>query len=162
VLNTLLQVNADEFTPVDSMLIPTGEYASVEGTPLDLRQLHTIGEVALSPHPVVAGECGIDHNFVLAHDRHELSEAARAYSPDTEIRLVCYTDLPGIQIYTANFLCEEAGKYGRKWGRHDGFCLETQHFPDSVNHENFPSTVLRPGEVYTACTQFHVDNGSIE
>lgn len=157
VLDTQLCIHADEITPVDEVLIPTGEYMPVDGTPLDLRQPKPIGEVVHGDHPQIAVAGGIDHNFVLAHEKGALREAATAYSPRTGIRLTCSTDLPGIQVYSANFLQEESGKGGLKWGQYGGFCMETQFFPDAINHANFPSVVLRAGETLDSDTLFHVE-----
>ena len=157
VLDTRLRIPADEITPVDEVLIPTGEFMPVDGTPLDLRQEKTIGSVIAGVHPQVQLAGGIDHNFVLTHKGGTMREAASAYSPRTGIRLVCSTDLPGIQVYSANFLQEKDGKGGCQWGQYGGFCLETQDFPDAVNHPAFPSVVLRAGEEYNSCTRFHVE-----
>ncbi len=151
---TLLQIPAEEFTAVNDRLIPTGEYLPVEGTPLDLRRARPLGQVFASADPLVTGVDGLDHNFVLAHDRRPLSEAAVAYCPQTGIRLTCLTDLPGIQIYTTNSMGDVRGKAGVPFVKHGAFCLETQLFPDSVHHTNFPSAVLNPGEVFATSTQF--------
>ncbi len=158
VKNTVFRIQAEEYTPVTERLIPTGEYASVEGTPLDFRNYKPLREALYSDHPVVAPVGGIDHNFVLAHERRPLSEAVCAYSPNTRIRLTCATDLPGVQIYTANATAEPGGKYGLCWGKHQGFCIETQYFPDSVNQPAFPSIILPAGETYSSCTTIHLDH----
>lgn len=162
ILDTLLTVNADEITPVDEGLIPTGEFLPVEGTPLDFRHVKPMRDGILGTHPQIAIAGGIDHNFVLAHGKGVMREAACAYSEKSGIRLVCSTDLPGLQIYTANFLNEQAGKNGHCWSAYGGFCLETQYFPDSVNQPNFPSVFLAAGEEYTSRTDFHVDHCPIE
>ena len=152
--NTFLRIAAEEFTPVDDRLIPTGAYQSVAGTPLDLRNDTLLGDVFASNDPTVAGIGGIDHNFVLAHDWRPLSEAIWAYSPLTGIRMACSTDLPGVQVYTANVTDEPSGKYGLCWGKHEGFCVETQLFPDSVNQPNFPTVILPAGKTFTTCTTY--------
>lgn len=157
VQNTYLQVAADEFTPVNNRLIPTGEYCPVENTPLDLRKFVRLEDVFSSTDPLVADIGGLDHNFVLSHGRRPLSDAAVAYSPATGIRLTCQTDLPGIQVYTAGCLEESSGKYGLSWGPYQGLCLETQFFPDSVNQPQFPSAILRAGQAFDSCTTYHVD-----
>ena len=157
VSGTLLSILAEEFTPVNSRLIPTGEFSPVAGTPLDFRTPHPIGDVFDNNHPVVAATGGIDHNFVLAHGRRPLSKAVEAYSPLSHIRMICCTDLPGVQIYTANATDENRGKYGLAWKKHSGFCVETQYFPDSVNQSAFPSIILSAGESYHSCTTFHFE-----
>lgn len=157
ILDTELCIHADEITPVDEVLIPTGEYMPVENTPLDLRVAKPIGSVIAGDHPQVAIAGGIDHNFVLAHESGEMREACWAYSAHTGIRLTCSTDLPGLQVYSGNFLEEKSGKNGMAWGHHQGFCLETQVFPDAINHDNFPSICLRADEEYNSCTRFHVE-----
>ncbi len=156
--DVLLQIHADEITPVDEVLNPTGGYMPVEGTPLDFRKPKPLGEGIHGAHPQVAMGGGVDHNFVLAREKQPaVREAAVAVSPRSHIRLICSTDLPGVQVYSANFLEEKHGKAGHCWGRYDGFCLETQYFPDSVNQPAFPSIVLHPGEEYAATTRFHVE-----
>lgn len=157
VSSTQLCIAAEEFTPVNFRLIPTGEYHAVAGTALDFRVPHPMGDTFACDDPVVAAIGGIDHNFVLAHGRRPLSEALTAYSPLSGIRMTCCTDLPGVQVYTANATDEPAGKYGRTWGRYSGFCVETQYFPDSVNQPTFPSVILPAGETYSSCTTFHFE-----
>ncbi|MBE6806454.1 MAG: galactose mutarotase [Ruminococcaceae bacterium] len=155
--NNLLQINAAEYTPVTERLVPTGEYAPVEGTAIDFRMAKPIGEALYNEDASMAYTGGVDHNFVLAHTRPEAAlEAAYAYSPDTGIQLRCYTDLPGIQVYTGNFLDEPGGKYGLKWGQHQGFCLETQFFANSINQPNFPSIVLKAGDTFHSRTTYAV------
>ena len=157
--NILLQIQANEFTPVNERLVPTGDYASVENTALDFRQYKRIGEALDNEDATMLYTGGVDHNFVLSRVPGTMREAASAYSPDTDIRLRCYTDLPGLQVYTGNFLDEPGGKYGLKWGNHQGFCLETQYFANSINQPNFPSIVVKAGECYKACTIYHVTKG---
>lgn len=154
--NTLLQIHADEYTPVNHRLIPTGEYASVGDTALDFRSGKSIGEALNNEDATMEYTGGVDHNFVLCRTRGGLREAATAYSPATDIRLRCYTDLPGLQVYTGNFLDEPGGKYGQKWGKHQGFCLETQYFANSVNEPNFPSIIIEAGKTYRSCTMYSV------
>ena len=157
VYDTMLRINAEEYTPVTERLIPTGEYAPVAGTALDFRSFKAIGHALHNEDATMVYTGGVDHNFVLAHDRHPLSEAACAYSPVTGIRVTCCTDLPGIQVYTGNFLGENGGKYGLKWGPHQGFCLETQFCANSVNQPNFPSIILKAGETFRSRTVYGVD-----
>lgn len=147
VLNHQLTINADAYTPVDEGLIPTGEIRPVEGTPFDFRQAKAIGA------DIEDTEGGYDHNFVLNEGAEELSFAARAVSPATGISMEISTTEPGIQFYSGNFLDGSiTGKAGIVYNKHYGFCLETQHFPDSPNQPDFPSVVLRPGETYKHLT----------
>jgi len=152
--NTLLQIHAEEYTPVNERLIPTGEYAPVAGTAVDFRTPKAIAEALDHEDTTMAYTGGVDHNFVLSYKRVALREVACAYSPATGIRLRCLTDLPGLQVYTGNFLDEPGGKYGHTWGKHQGFCLETQYFANSVNQPNFPSIIVKAGEIYESCTVY--------
>ncbi|MFS8497186.1 MAG: aldose epimerase family protein, partial [Micromonosporaceae bacterium] len=153
----LLQINADHYTPVDGTLIPTGEIAPVRGTPMDFRRPTAIGERNRDGtfEQLVAGR-GYDHNWVLNRRDHtytELEEAARVVEPGSGRVLTIHTTEPGIQFYSGNFLDGTlVGTSGRLYRQGDGFALETQHFPDSPNQPDFPSTVLRPGEVYETTT----------
>lgn len=153
VLDTVLTVAADAITPVDSLLIPTGELLPVEGTPFDFRQGQSIGQALAGEHPQLTIGGGLDHNFVLGMDRR-MRQAIHAVSPRSGIAVDCRTDMPGVQIYTANFLNEKAGKGGVKLYRHQGFCMETQFFPDSPNRPEFPSTVLKAGETFRSVTEY--------
>lgn len=155
--NHLLRIHAEEYTPVTERLVPTGVYAPVEGTTIDFRNGRTIGEALLGEDACMPYTGGVDHNFVLAHGRRPLSEAAVACSPATGIRVTCCTDLPGLQVYTGNFLGENGGKYGLTWGKHQGFCLETQFFANSVNEPQFPSIILKQGDVFTSRTTYRID-----
>lgn len=153
VLDTVLTVAADAITPVDEMLIPTGELSPVEGTPFDFRQGQSIGAAQAYDHPQLRINSGLNHNFVLGQER-QMRQAVHAFSPRSGIAVDCRTDLPGVQIYAANFLDEEAGKGGIKLYRHQGFCMETQFFPDSPNHPAFPSTVLKAGDIFRTVTEY--------
>jgi aldose 1-epimerase len=149
ILGHELEIEADEYTAVESAanLIPTGELLDVRGTPLDFTTPHTIGE------RIARVEGGYDHNFVLRSGGKKMALAARAYEPASGRILEIYTDQPGIQFYSGNFLDGTVkGKGGVAYGKHFGFCLETQHFPDSPNHPNFPATILRPGQKYATVT----------
>ena len=157
VCNQMLRVAAEEYTPVTARLVPTGEYAKVEGTCIDFRDFKPIGEALQGTDACMEYTGGVDHNFVLAHGRRSFGEAAMAYSPDTKIRLTCCTDLPGVQVYTGNFLEETGGKYGLTWGKYQGFCLETQYFANSVNEPRFPSIILKAGDVFTSRTTYKID-----
>jgi len=145
--NHELMLKADHYTPVDSTLIPTGEIAPVAGTPFDFREFHAIGERV---DQLGAGTgAGYDHNFVLNNQDGDLALAAKVRDPNSGRVLSVYTTEPGIQFYGGNFLNGAVGKGGKKYDYRSGFCLETQHYPDSIHHANFPSAVLRPGEKYT-------------
>jgi aldose 1-epimerase len=147
ILGHELSLAADHFTPVDDGLIPTGEIRTVRGTPLDFRKSTSIG-ARISELPG-----GYDHNFVVNRSDKGLTSAACVYEPTTGRTMEILTTEPGIQFYSGNFLDGSLkGKKGIVYGKHHGFCLETQHFPDSVNHPNFPTTILRPGEIYAQTT----------
>lgn len=150
ILDHRLMLAADHFTPVDETLIPTGEIAPVAGTPMDFTSPQTIG----SRINQLTGEPGgYDHNYVLTDKKSPMKLAARAQGPRSGRVLEIWTTEPGIQFYSGNFLDGSLqGKSGRVYEKHAGFCLETQHFPDAVHHPNFPSTILRPGEVYQSTT----------
>jgi aldose 1-epimerase len=147
-----LMLNAKNFTPSDDTLIPTGEIKSVQGTPFDFTQAKSIGkdigQLFDQPHR------GYDHNFVLDNQGKEIALAARVFEPKSGRVMEVLTDEPGVQLYTANYLEDTRGKAGKVYGKHRAFCLETQHFPDSVNHPNFPSAILRLGEEYRTTTIF--------
>lgn len=151
VLDTVLTIDAEAITPVDGRLIPTGELQPVAGGPFDFREGKPIGRDIGAADPQLALGGGYDHNYVL---RDGFQRAVAAQSPRSGIRLECWTDQPGVQLYTANGLDVPAGKGGAVLGRHQGFCLETQHFPDSPNHPQFPSTQLRAGELFESVTEY--------
>ena len=155
ILGHQLSINADRYTPVDATLIPTGELASVEGTPFDFRQSTAIGARIDEPHEQLKNGQGYDHNWVLNRRGDGLQPAARVVEPTSGRTLEVETTEPGMQFYAGNFLDGSlTGKSGRAYQRRSGFCLETQHFPDSPNHANFPSTILRPGQEYRSRTVF--------
>ncbi len=151
-----VMINALHFTPVDSTLIPTGELRSVEGTPFDLRDPVAIGTRIDENNEQLNIGGGFDHNFVLAPSGDSLVLAARIFEPVTGRVMEVLTSEPGVQFYTGNFLGGSPlpGKAGKPYGRRTGFCLETQHFPDSPNNPHFPSTILRPGETYQTRTVY--------
>lgn len=150
VLDHLLTLDASRYTPVDDTLIPTGEIAPVNGTPMDFTEPTAIG---LRVDEVGPEPTGYDHNWVLEGDTGSLRRAARIVDPQSGRALEIWTDQPGIQFYSGNFLDGTiTGKDGVVYEKHQGFCLETQHFPDSVNQPQFPSTILRPGEEYRTTT----------
>src|SRR5262245_55868005 len=162
VLGHEITIDADRYTAVDEGLIPTGELASVEGTPFDFRQPTAIGARIDAGHEQLRHGGGYDHNFVLnggAVDSRArggvMHLAARVVEPTTGRTLVVNTTEPGVQFYAGNKLDGSAiGKSGEPYGKRSGFCLETQHFPDSPNQPHFPSTLLRPGEKYATKTVF--------
>jgi aldose 1-epimerase len=136
-------------------LIPTGELATVQGTPFDFRQSTRIGARIEQDGVQLKRGKGYDHNWVLTRTGAGLSSAARVVDPMTGRTLEIQTTEPGIQFYSGNFLDGTiTGKGGVKYGHRAGFCLETQHYPDSPNQANFPSTVLRPGQEYKSQTTF--------
>jgi len=149
----VLRLNADKYTPVDDTLIPTGEIASVEGTPLDFRKPRKIG--ARIEQLAKTAALGYDHNFVLnepeSDDKPNL--AAILFDKSSGRRLRISTTEPGIQFYSGNFLAGAKGKDGKVYAHQSGLCLETQHFPDSINQPKFPNTVLQPGEEFTSLTR---------
>ncbi|TDD86701.1 galactose mutarotase [Actinomadura darangshiensis] len=148
-----IQINASRYTPVDSTLIPTGELASVHGTPLDFTRPHTIGERIRDGHQQMVYGRGYDHNFVL--DGTGMKLAARVTAPATGRVMEVRTDQPGLQFYSGNFLTGRlVGTGGTMYRQGDGFCLETQHFPDSPNKPQFPSTTLRPGQTYDSTSVY--------
>jgi aldose 1-epimerase len=155
VLGFELKLNASRYTPVDATLIPTGELAPVEGTPFDFRKSTAIGARIDADNEQLRRGKGYDHNWVLDGAAGKLSQAAEAFDPASGRVLQVWTDQPGIQFYSGNFLDGTAkGKGGKVYGRRSGFCLETQHFPDSPNHPKFPSTELKTGQKYHTVTEF--------
>ena len=152
VLGHELMLTASHYTPVDETLIPTGEIAEVTGTPLDFTKPTEIGARIKE----LKGEpSGYDHNFALDSRGKSLALAARVYEPKTGRVMAISTTEPGIQFYTGNFLDGTiTGKDGIIYRKHHAFCLETQHFPDSIHHANFPSAVLEPGKTYTQTTVY--------
>ena len=155
ILDHEMMIQADSFTPVDDALIPTGEIRPVEGTPLDFRQATAIGSRIGDDHEQLRFGLGYDHNFVLNRSGDGLALAARVREPTTGRVMEVLTTEPGIQFYSGNFLDgHHVGKGGTAYERRSGFCLETQHYPDSPNNPAFPSTVLRPGETYRSTTVY--------
>jgi len=155
ILPTLLMIDADRYTPIDAGLIPTGELAPVAGTPFDFRKPTAIGARIDQPNEQLKLAGGYDHNFVLNGKGPEKHLAAKAVDPASGRTLTVTTTEPGVQFYSGNFLDgTRTGKFGGKYAIHAGFCLETQHFPDSPNHPKFPSTLLKPGETLNSVTVF--------
>lgn len=147
ILDHLLTIEAGRFTPVDDELIPTGEIKSVKGTPMDFTSPTAIGA------RIEAVKGGYDHNYVLNNRDGARQPAASAHEPTSGRLLEVFTSEPGLQFYSGNFLDGTLrGKSARPYNKHHGFCLETQHFPDSPHHPNFPSVILKPGETYRSET----------
>jgi aldose 1-epimerase len=155
ILGHELMLNADRYTPVDATLIPTGELAKVDGTPFDFRKATAIGARINQPDPQLKNGNGYDHNWVVNRKGEGLQLAARVLEPRSGRTLEVATTQPGVQFYSGNFLDGTLkGKRGAVYEFRNGFCLETQHFPDSPNHQDFPTTILRPGETYSTRTVF--------
>ncbi|MFH1718817.1 MAG: aldose epimerase family protein [Planctomycetota bacterium] len=148
VLSHQVMINADYYTPADEALIPTGEILSVKNTPLNFTELKTIGARIAE----LTQTRGYDHNYVLKNSGGSLVLAARVYEPQSGRVMEVHTTEPGMQFYTANGMKGLKGKGGKVYERHYGFCLETEHFPDSPNKPHFPSVVLRPGAKYATIT----------
>lgn len=152
ILNDVLMINADSFTPVDDTFMTTGEIATVEGTPMDFRTPTPIGErIDDYEYEQLKFGDGYDHNWVLNTAGDVSKLAATVYSPESGIQLEVYTDEPGVQVYTGNFLTgADTGKYGAVYGKRNAICLETQKYPDTPNKPDWPSAFLAPGDTYTS------------
>ena len=148
-----MTICADAYLPTDETAIPYGPKEKVEGTPMDFRTPHEIGERIDEDFQQLIYGKGYDHCYVLNKEGKELTLAARCCSPKTGIVMETYTTEPGVQLYTANWLNESIiGKNGHPYPERCSFCLETQHFPDSPNKPEYPTTVLRPGEAFDSRT----------
>ena len=155
ILKHRLQIFADRFTPIDTESIPTGELQAVDGTPFDFRQSKPIGKDIEAANAQLKNGKGYDHNFVLNGDAGKMRPAAIVEEFGSGRVMEVTTTEPGIQLYTGNFLDGSLkGKNGASYGLRNGFCLETQHYPDSPNRPEFPSTVLKPGETYRSSTVY--------
>ncbi|BDI32355.1 aldose 1-epimerase [Capsulimonas corticalis] len=155
ILGQTMMLNADRYTPIDKTSIPLGPLARVAGTPFDFRKATPIGARIDKDNQQLKNGAGYDHNFVLNQPGHQMILAARAYSPQSGRVLSVFTDQPGIQLYTGNFLDGTfSGKGGKVYKKHYGFALETQHYPDSPNQPKYPTTKLKPGQVYRYTTIF--------
>jgi aldose 1-epimerase len=154
----LLRINADTYLPTDETNIPYGEPAKVEGTPMDFRRKHAIGERINDDFEQLKFGKGYDHTFIINNDDGkdgDLHFCACAVSPKTGIVMETYTTEPGVQLYTGNWMTGNfTGKNGQRYPERSAFCLETQHFPDSPNRPEYPLTVLRPGEVFESITVY--------
>src|SRR5205807_2090465 len=149
ILDQEMMIAADKYTPGDATVVPTGKIEPVAGTPFDFTKPTVIGSrfKELKGDPV-----GYDLNYVLNAQGKLTELAARARDPKSGRVLEMYTTEPGVQLYTTNFLDRQKGKEGATYGRHAAFCLEAQHYPDAVHHENFPSIILKPGDTYRQTT----------
>lgn len=155
ILGHELAINADHYTPVDPTLIPTGEIAEVDGTPFDFTTAKAIGKEIGADNEQIRRGLGYDHNWVLNEGDEDMNFAASLYDPASGRFMEVYTTEPGIQFYSGNFLTAAVeGKNGIVNDYRTGLCLETQHFPDSPNQPNFPSTVLEPSETYRTTTVY--------
>jgi aldose 1-epimerase len=157
ILDHVMTLHAKQVTPVDKTLIPTGELRDVAGTPMDFNTATAIGKRINDNYEQLVFGKGYDHNWVIARpgSGSGLTIAAVAYDPKSGRTLEVLTSEPGVQFYSGNFLDGSAkGKGGKAYGQRAAFCLETQHFPDSPNHPNFPSTLLKPGAAFHAETMF--------
>jgi aldose 1-epimerase len=146
-----MELDASRYTPADATLIPTGEIASVEGTPFDFTNIKSMGRDIDQLPPEGDDPGGYDLNYVIDGANGALRRAAVVREPRSGRVMEIWTTMPGIQFYTGNFLDGVAGKGGATYGQHTGFCLETQYFPDAINkrgREGWPDPVLRPGETY--------------
>ncbi len=153
VLGHEMMIQADAFTPGDAGLIPTGEIRSVKGTPMDFTTPTPIGARIGDNYEPLRLASGYDHNYVLNKSDQSLTLAAQVHEPTSGRVMDVHTTEPGVQLYAGNFLQGTiTGKGGVAYHKHAGFCLETQHFPNSPNRPTFPSTVLKPGETYTQTT----------
>jgi aldose 1-epimerase len=149
ILNQVVYINSDMITPVDSTLIPTGKFEDVTGTPFDFRKPMAIGARINAPDPELQYGPGYDHNWVINKPLGQLGLMAQAEDPASGRVMQVWSDQPGLQFYAGNFLDGTiVGKGGAVYQRRNAFCMEPQHYPDSPNHSNFPTTELKPGETY--------------
>lgn len=155
ILDHELTIYANKITPVDNTLIPTGELTDVAGTPFDFQKPAKIGErINDNTNEQIKIGGGYDHNFVFTDTTKSLKLGAEVTDPKSGRSMQMFTTEPAVQLYTANFLRGSTGKGGVKYQKRSGFCLETQHYPDSPNQPNFPTTVLRPGEKFVSTTVY--------
>lgn len=156
ILDHEIEICADRFVCIDAESIPTGELRNVNGTPFDFTGMKPIRRVICAADEQIKKGSGYDHCFCLADNRTSLRRAAIIRSPASHIQMEVYTDLPGIQFYTGNFLRDERGKNGHVYHEHDGFALETEYYPDSINHPSFAQPVLRSGETFSSDTVYRL------
>lgn len=155
ILDHKFQINATHFLPTDVESIPTGVYQAVEGTVMDFLKPRTINTVDFQD-PLLVNTKGYDHNYVLSRTK-SYRLAASVISNESNLKLDCYTDQPGLQFFTANGLSDIPNKSGESYSPYSGFCLEAQLFPDSPNQAHFPSPILRKGENYTQKTAYRIE-----
>lgn len=153
VLDHEVWLDAEAFTRADAASIPTGEITPVEGTPMDFRTAKTIGRDINEEYEAIIFGAGYDHNWCL-NNNGKFAKVAELYSDVSGIRMEVYTDLPGVQMYTGNFINNELGKEGVVYQRCQGVCFETQYYPDAINHDNFQSPVFKKGEKYNTKTVY--------
>ena len=147
----ILYINAADFTPVDSTYMTTGEILPVKGTPMDFTTPKAVGQDIAVDFEQLKNGNGYDHNWVLSTNGDINTPAATLMSPESGIKMTVYTDEPGIQVYSGNFLDGTiTGKQGKVYNQRTGICLETQHYPDSPNKAEWPSVVLEPGQTYSS------------
>lgn len=154
ILEHIVQIDASEYTPSDEGLLPTGEIKSVAGTPMDFRIPKMIGQDIDADYADLKNGGGYDHNYVIARKKGEYREAASLYSRESGIRMEVLTDMPGLQMYTGNFMKGETGKDGVIYDLRSAVCFETQYWPDSVNREDFPDCILKAGEEFRSRTTY--------
>jgi aldose 1-epimerase len=147
-MNHELQINGNFFTPTDDGNVPTGEIISVKGSPMDFTVAKKIGKDINQDDEQIKFGHGYDHNWVLSQPAGTLGLAAVAHDPQSGRVMEIHTTQPGLQLYSANWMNGEKGKGGKKYGRRESFCLETQHFADAINKPHFPTTIINPGELY--------------
>ncbi len=152
ILSHVLQIDADRYTEIDSLLLPTGAFPEVTGTPFDFRQGKAIGEQIGEAHEQLLLAGGYDHNYVLNQRQKKIAKVVCRESGRT---MTVETDRPGVQLYTGNFIQDIVGKNGVLYQKNAGFCLETQLYPDAMAHPTFPSAILRKGESFDSCTVYH-------
>jgi len=152
VLNHKVMINADKFTPTDDALIPTGEIRDVTGTPMDFRKLKPLGQDINADYEPLKQAGGYDHNYVLNISGNDVEKVGELVDDKSGRVMEIFTDMPGMQLYTGNFLKDEQGKDGAIYKKHGGVCFETQFFPDSCNKPQFPSCVLKAGNEYEYVT----------
>ena len=154
-LDTILTINADFYIPIDENSIPTGEVRKVEGTPFDFRTPKPVGRDIAADDEQIKNGTGYDHCYVLnKHEPGELTLAASMVEPSTGRTMECWTTEPGVQFYSDNWADGYKGQHGATFGKHSGLCFEAQHFPDSPNRAHFPSTQLKPGNIYVQKTVY--------
>lgn len=154
ITNHQLWVNSSKVCGVDSAMIPTGKYQSTANTSLDFSSLTTISERWNLNDPVLKKAQGIDHNWIFDSPKESTQLVAAIYEPNSQRHLKVFSDQPGLQVYSGNFLDQVAGKYQQNYNAHTGLCLETQHYPDSPNHSEFPNVFLNKGETFTSTTVY--------